>query len=388
VGLVYAKIDRLIRFANRRRTVLVSLQHWQWYPSTLFPCVDNGILGTMYGRKQQTDFCKASGRGNHASRGVGTQRRLRPRKTSRYALHTSESATCFPVSQKRTRRSHRYLPPITDHCGGWAFALESDHTVTTRILFVDGEIQILEGLRRSFHCMRAQWSMEFLSSGAAALESLARAPADVIVSDMDMPDMNGWQLLTEVKTLYPQTVRLVLSGSADSNSAMRAVGTAQLYLQKPCEIAAVKAATVQTQTLRQLLSSDQLAVMVGAVGTLPSAPKAFQDILMCLQDPKSSLGDAARIIDKDAAMTANIMKLVNSAFFGSRRPITTADRAVAHLGMDTLAALVLGHGVFKGPVATGVPGFGLGQLWQHSVADRSGGASYRVVRKAVGRQSR
>jgi putative nucleotidyltransferase with HDIG domain len=66
-------------------------------------------------------------------------------------------------------------------------------------------------------------------------------------------------------------------------------------------------------------------------------------------------------------MTANIMKLVNSAFFGSRRPITTADRAVAYLGMDTLAALVLGHGVFEGTVATGIPGFNLEHLWQHSV---------------------
>jgi HD-like signal output (HDOD) protein len=248
--------------------------------------------------------------------------------------------------------------------------------VTLRIVFVDDEVNILEGMRRAFHGMRGEWSMEFLSSGDAALASLAIIPADVIVSDMRMPGMDGWQLLAEVKRLYPQTVRLVLSGQADATSVMRAVGTAQRYLAKPCANEAVKAAIAQTQMLRQLLSSDRLAQLVGAVGMLPSAPTAFQDILACLQDPTASLGDAARIIGRDVAMTANIMKLVNSAFFGSRRPIVSAERAVAYLGMDTIGALVLGHSVFKGGAAIGVEGFNLEELWQHSLQT---GAAARAI---------
>jgi|HubBroStandDraft_5_1064220.scaffolds.fasta_scaffold05370_3 putative nucleotidyltransferase with HDIG domain len=238
--------------------------------------------------------------------------------------------------------------------------------MNTRIVFVDDELNILQAMGRSFHGMRNEWNMEFLSSGAAALDSLSKAPADVIVSDMRMPGMDGWQLLAEVKKRYPQTVRLVLSGHADPSSVMRAVGTAQLYLAKPCESGSLKAAIVQTQMLRQLLSSDRLALLVGEVGMLPSAPTAFQEILACLQNPAASLTDAAQIIGRDVAMTANIMKLVNSAFFGSRRPITTIDRAVAYLGMDTLGALVLGHGVFQSGVATGIDGFSLEQLWQHT----------------------
>jgi putative nucleotidyltransferase with HDIG domain len=238
--------------------------------------------------------------------------------------------------------------------------------MSTRIVFVDDELHILQAMGRSLHSMRNEWNMEFLSSGPAALESLAKAPADVIVSDMRMPGMDGWQLLAEVKKLYPQTVRLVLSGHADPSSVMLAVGTAQLYLAKPCEGGALKAAIAQTQMLRQLLSSDRLALLVGKVGMLPSAPTAFQEILVCLQNSAASLTDAAQIIGRDVAMTANVMKLVNSAFFGSRRPITTIDRAVAYLGMDTLGALVLGHSVFQSGVATAIDGFSLEGLWQHS----------------------
>jgi putative nucleotidyltransferase with HDIG domain len=245
-----------------------------------------------------------------------------------------------------------------------------------RILFVDDELDILHAMRRSFHSMRDQWSMDFVSSGAAALESLAKMPADVVVSDMRMPGMDGWQLLAEVKKLYPQTVRLVLSGHADPTSVMRSVGSAQLYLAKPCESGALKGAIIQTQMLRHLLSSEPLALLVGRVGMLPSAPSAFQEILACLQNPAASLADAAQIIGRDVAMTANIMKLVNSAFFGSRRLITTTERAVAFLGMDTLGALVLGHSVFQSDSATGIAGFSLEQLWQHSLET---GAAARAI---------
>jgi HD-like signal output (HDOD) protein len=238
--------------------------------------------------------------------------------------------------------------------------------VTTRIVFVDDEVNILHAMRRTFHHMREEWSMDFVASGSAALESLAKMPADVVVSDMRMPGMDGWQLLAEVKRLYPHTVRLVLSGQADANTVMRAVGTAQVYLAKPCESGALKAAIIQTQSLRQLLSSEQLVALVGGVGMLPSAPMIFQELLCCLQDPSASLTDAAKIIGRDVAMTANVMKLVNSAFFGSRRPIATTDRAVAYLGMDTLGALVLAHSVFKSGLPTGIPDFSLEELWQHS----------------------
>lgn len=238
---------------------------------------------------------------------------------------------------------------------------------TIRILFVDDDADVLEAMRRTLRDRRREWDMMFASSGAAALEELARMPADVIVTDMRMPGMDGWELLAEVRRLYPQTIRLVLSGHADARSIMRAVGTAHQYLAKPCESAALKAAISQTHMLRRMLSSERLAKLVGWVDMLPSAPSAFQEILACLQRPTASVADAARIIARDVAMTANVIKMVNSAFFGARHPVSTADRAVAYLGLDTLGALVLGHGVFKSGVATGIAGFSLESLWQHSL---------------------
>jgi putative nucleotidyltransferase with HDIG domain len=231
-----------------------------------------------------------------------------------------------------------------------------------RIVFVDDEINVLHALRRAMHSMRNEWNMEFVVSGAEALLSLAKTPADVIVSDMRMPGMDGWQLLAAVKNLYPQTVRLVLSGYAEPESIMRLIGIAHQYISKPGESEILKAAIAQTQFLRHLLASDELARLVGNVGNLPSFPKAFQEISSCLRQPNAKITDAARIISRDIAMTANIMKLVNSAFFGARRQVTSVDRAVISLGLDTVTALVLAHGLFQSAGSNAMD-----ELWQHSL---------------------
>lgn len=236
-----------------------------------------------------------------------------------------------------------------------------------RVLFVDDETNVLQAMRRALHCMREEWSMEFVSGGAAALESLAKLPPDVIVCDMRMPGMDGWQVLAEVKARCPQTVRFILSGYGEPGAIMRSVGIAHQYLAKPCDGATLKAAILQTQNLRRLLSSDRLAPLVGGIGMLPTAPHVFQEMQACLQRPTSSVADVARIISRDVAMTANILKLVNSAFFGSRRPIATPDRAVAYLGLDTLGSLVLGHAIFKTVPLDEATGFSHEVLWEDSL---------------------
>jgi len=70
--------------------------------------------------------------------------------------------------------------------------------MSSRILFVDDEALVLQGLQRSLRGMREEWQMEFVTSGADALAAMARHPFDAIVSDMRMPGMNGAELLNEV----------------------------------------------------------------------------------------------------------------------------------------------------------------------------------------------
>lgn len=112
-------------------------------------------------------------------------------------------------------------------------------TVAT-ILFVDDEDNILSSLKRLMR--KTPYETLFATSGADALKILEDKPVDVIVSDMKMPEMTGEQLLSEVATLYPETMRLVLSGYSEEEMIMSAINEGRIwgFIHKPWNDADLK----------------------------------------------------------------------------------------------------------------------------------------------------
>jgi response regulator RpfG family c-di-GMP phosphodiesterase len=104
---------------------------------------------------------------------------------------------------------------------------------TAPILLVDDEIAILDGLRRQ---LRKRFTVHTANSGAEALELLKSVQVAVVVSDMRMPQMDGATFLSRVRQLYPNVVRILLTGQSDTQSAITAVNEGQIYrfLTKPC----------------------------------------------------------------------------------------------------------------------------------------------------------
>ncbi|MDB6085971.1 MAG: hypothetical protein JWN43_3852 [Gammaproteobacteria bacterium] len=241
-----------------------------------------------------------------------------------------------------------------------------------RVLFVDNDRNVLDGLRRGMYGMRGEWDMSFASSGGEALALMQLAPPDVIVTDMRMPGMSGRDLLAEVKRRHPHVVRFILSGSADAGSAMQVAGTAHQYLSKPCETATLKAAVVRSFALRNLLQDKRLLHRIGRADALPSLPTAYQRIVSCVQDPDATIAEVARIISCDVVMTAMVLKLANSAFFGAKQTFRTADRAVSFLGVETIAGLVLAHSIFNEFAIAEKSGLSLERLWEHSLRTAAG----------------
>ncbi|MGS2724684.1 HD domain-containing phosphohydrolase [Porticoccus sp. GXU_MW_L64] len=106
--------------------------------------------------------------------------------------------------------------------------------MTEKVLFVDDESSILEAYRRT---LRKRFTVVTALGGKEALRILeAEGPIPVVVSDMNMPEMNGVEFLCEVKERYPDTVRLMLTGNADQQTAVSAINTSDVYrfLNKPC----------------------------------------------------------------------------------------------------------------------------------------------------------
>ena len=233
------------------------------------------------------------------------------------------------------------------------------------ILFVDDESKVLEGLQRTLRPMRSQWEMAFAEGGTAALETLGKKSFDVVVSDMRMPGMDGAQLLAQVRTLYPHVVRIVLSGHSDQELIKKSVGTAHQYLSKPCTAEALKETIARSCTLRDLLQNEALQQLVSQMPTLPSLPSLYTALVEELRSPESSIKRVGNIIAQDIGMTAKILQMINSAFFGLRREISNPEEAAMLLGTDTILSLVLSVHIFSQFDTSRLPGFSAESLWAH-----------------------
>ncbi|MBX3383330.1 MAG: HDOD domain-containing protein [Phycisphaeraceae bacterium] len=236
---------------------------------------------------------------------------------------------------------------------------------TLSALFVDDEQNILDGLRRMLRPMAGEWRCQFVTCGARALEIMAEQPVDVIVSDMRMPGMDGAALLGRVRVMYPDTVRFVLSGHAERDDILKAVGPIHQFMQKPCESAALRAALARVTRMRRVLSLPELRGVVSCVESLPALPESQRRLMLELEHPECNATTVGRIIASDVAMTAKILQLVNSAFFGAARTISTPVEAVTRLGVNTIRSLVMSMRVFD--AVAGGEATGLGGLWKRSL---------------------
>jgi HD-like signal output (HDOD) protein len=236
-----------------------------------------------------------------------------------------------------------------------------------RILFVDDEPLVLKGLQRMLRGMRGEWEMYFIDSARKALTILDKFRFDAVVTDMRMPEMDGAQLLNEVMRAHPDMVRIVLSGEMDQKMILKTVRSSHQYLNKPCEPEVIKLTLKRAFALRSLLSDDQLKKRVAGIDSLPSLPTLYLEIMEELQSPNSSFKKIGAIISRDIGMTAKILQMVNSAYFGLCRKIARAEEAVSYLGMETVKSLVLSAKIFSQFDQHRMAFFPLDELWDHSL---------------------
>jgi len=240
-----------------------------------------------------------------------------------------------------------------------------------RVIFVDDDPNVLKGLNRMLRVMRNEWEMAFVESGEAALALMDQAardlPFDIVVSDIKMPGMDGTALLREVKKRHPRMVRIVLSGESNIDAIMRSTQVSHQFLSKPCDAETLKATVARTCALQDLLLDENLRQSLAQMDTLPSMPSLYAEIIDILNSPDASVKSVGDIIARDVGMSAKMLQLVNSAYFGLKRHISNPAQAVSLLGIDTVKSLVLSIQIFSQFDAKVISPEFIEQLWHHNM---------------------
>ena len=215
-----------------------------------------------------------------------------------------------------------------------------------KILLVDDEEQVLKGVSRLIECEEDEWEVETAQSGEMALDILSQDEFDVVVSDMQMPSMDGAELLGKIEEHYPSILRVVLSGQAAREAVLRAVKPMHQYLSKPCNPDQLFEVINRARIFQETIKTTEVLNAIGQANCLPTFPEIVNDINRELESERCSQQTIADIVAKDPILSARILQVANSAIFALRKPVSDLDRAISWVGLDMLQAIALSHAVF------------------------------------------
>lgn len=233
-----------------------------------------------------------------------------------------------------------------------------------RILFVDDESQILRSITRLF--MDTEYEVLTAGSGAEALDLLEVEQVDVIVSDMKMPKMTGYQLLNEVKKRFPNIVRIILSGFSDERIVFDALqkNIAKLYILKPWENAVLINTIEKVFQIENVLrNNEKILKLLNNAEELPTIKTSYQKIINVIES-EQEIYKIVEVIEGDNSIVIKLLHIVNSSYYSIKTG--SIKRAVAYLGLDNIKNIVIASAFIDGLNFNKKDNKKLEQLWEHA----------------------
>lgn len=235
------------------------------------------------------------------------------------------------------------------------------------ILFVDDDPLLLEVYPFMLDEVAGDWDTSVAEGGAQALALLAQRKFDVVVSDMRMPQMNGVQLMNEVRRLHPETSRIIISGLGDQEEIARGLETTHQFLSKPVRAGDLVATLSRIGKLDSLLLDDKLKALAGRLDSLPSFPTIYQQITRELNTTDPSIETIADLTLQDPALMAKMLQVANSAAFGLPDKVSNPFDAVQFLGLNAVRSIALSAHVFKDFEHLELKHFSAYQVWTEAL---------------------
>lgn len=211
--------------------------------------------------------------------------------------------------------------------------------INKAILFVDDEQNILRAFKRLF--TDSAYNILLANSGKEALEIMEKVRVDLIISDMRMPFMDGYELLVTVKERYPNVARIILSGFSEKETMTRCIqnNLAMIYFLKPWVNEQLLYTISSTLKLQQILNDNNMEeIAISLIDTIAVREKS-SDELLDLLEKDVELDRIVELIERDFILSAIILRYVNSTFYGNN--IASVRQALKYFSSNELKNIIL-----------------------------------------------
>ena len=217
----------------------------------------------------------------------------------------------------------------------------------TKIVLIDEDINFVNQMAKRLSNERPEWSIHAVSTAAEGIELVNSESVDVVVSDANLPDMEGSEFLEKIRASKPEVMRFTLSDDQDAEILLECARLNQRFFAKPAEATVLADAIENSIKLRGMLAGDNLNALMQDVDSLPAIPALYDELVKELASANSSMVRVAEIIEADAGLTLSILKIVNSAYFGLNQRVESVSQAISLLGTGLVKNITLTSKVFS-----------------------------------------
>ena len=213
-----------------------------------------------------------------------------------------------------------------------------------KVLVVDDDSGHLEGLRRALHRDRARWDITYCTDASTPTKLLKKRNIDVVISGLATGGDDG-DLLAVARDLSPATARIRLAAGGD-DQLLQSARVAHQVLDVASDMQVVRTAIERLAQSRGELPEEHLRALVNDVEVLPTPSDTQRQLSEVMSRPDHDLTDVAEVVETDVALTAELVRLVNSSYFGLRKQVEGVREAVGMLGLDLVEATVASRSAF------------------------------------------
>ena len=249
-------------------------------------------------------------------------------------------------------------------------ANQSDFSASTtggarRLLFVGGDDLWLAQIERDITCLQSNWQCTRAADCTQAVEKWAEGSFDTLILDGKTPD--GAKLLKTLEKELAHAICVVRCQTLDRSTSAQWKGSGASLVAEDTDAAALISTVKRSVRVRDWMADIAIKQLVSQIRKLPAQPKLHTQVTDELKSESGSMDVVGKLISQEPVMSAKILQVVNSAFFGLTREISDATESVMVLGAERIKALILLAGVFSQYSGAKCPGFAPESVWGHSI---------------------
>lgn len=241
-----------------------------------------------------------------------------------------------------------------------------DRQVTMKrcIYVVDDEAEVTDTAVLIMRGMDSQWEVTGFKDPLEALAAVRAKAPDLILADQLMPQMQGSQLLEQVRAVSPKTIRIIMSAHAGLNK-LTLITSAHQYIAKPFDTIELRRVIGRSFAAQGRLEDSDLQAVATSLRSIPSLPGTYDALLRELRNDRNATTNIARLVAQDPGLTAKVLQLANSPLFGQHYLIDSPIEAVMCLGTDMIAAVVLAQSLFHHYESVSAAAMDWRKVWSH-----------------------